>query len=352
MRQPILIIGQGLAGTAIAWRLWQCGIPFLIVDPNQSETCSKVAAGLITPITGMRLNLSWRIADLLPAAEHFYRDIEKQLGVGFYHSLPHSRLFKEPREIALWEKRRIDPAFIPWIDSESESESADEIADPALFHSELGGFRQQGSGWLDTLTYLEASRQFFEENTCCQQGLVNESDLDIRADTIIWHDAEFSHAILCRGWQQSASDLTPWLPFDAARGVMVDLEFESSILSRHIYNRGGWILPHSPDRWRAGSTYEFDFQRPLEDSLADLQKKLQALLRIPFTMTRPRAGVRPIIKGRQAVLGRHPANDRLLVFNGLGSKGAMKSPLLSRWLVDHLLDHQPLDEAIDIRSNL
>lgn len=61
-----LIIGQGLAGTALAWQLCQQGVPFILVDEHLPDSSSKVAAGLITPITGMRLNLGWRIAELIP----------------------------------------------------------------------------------------------------------------------------------------------------------------------------------------------------------------------------------------------------------------------------------------------
>jgi len=53
-----LILGQGLAGTAIAWRLWERGLPFLIVDRDEPVTSSKIAAGLLTPITGMRMSLN------------------------------------------------------------------------------------------------------------------------------------------------------------------------------------------------------------------------------------------------------------------------------------------------------
>jgi flavin-dependent dehydrogenase len=58
--ERILIVGQGLAGTALAWRLWERGVPFVVVDRDEAVTCSKIAAGLVTPITGMRLNLNWR----------------------------------------------------------------------------------------------------------------------------------------------------------------------------------------------------------------------------------------------------------------------------------------------------
>ncbi|MDP1589651.1 MAG: FAD-dependent oxidoreductase, partial [Prosthecobacter sp.] len=79
MSSRILIIGQGLAGTALAWRLWERGVPFLIVDRDEAVTCSKVAAGLITPITGMRLTVSWRYEVFYREALRFYRACGKRL---------------------------------------------------------------------------------------------------------------------------------------------------------------------------------------------------------------------------------------------------------------------------------
>ena len=60
MTPRILIIGGGLAGMALAWRLHERGVPFLIVDRDEPLTSSKVAAGLVAPITGLRLTLNWR----------------------------------------------------------------------------------------------------------------------------------------------------------------------------------------------------------------------------------------------------------------------------------------------------
>src|SRR5882757_4219331 len=99
-QSAILIAGQGLAGTALAWRLWERGVPFVIVDPNDEVTASKIAAGLVTPVTGQRLNLSWRIFELLPEALAFYDRVEKQLGAKFYHVGDCVRLLKDEREVA------------------------------------------------------------------------------------------------------------------------------------------------------------------------------------------------------------------------------------------------------------
>ena len=52
--QPLdfVIIGQGLAGTTLAWQLkWQ-GLRGVIVDRDDRTSASRVAAGLMTPATG------------------------------------------------------------------------------------------------------------------------------------------------------------------------------------------------------------------------------------------------------------------------------------------------------------
>ena len=63
-----IIVGQGLAGTTLAWCLLEAGMSVLVTDPEEEITSSKIAAGLITPITGQRLALSWQVETFLPAA--------------------------------------------------------------------------------------------------------------------------------------------------------------------------------------------------------------------------------------------------------------------------------------------
>lgn len=344
----VLIIGQGLAGTALAWHLWRRGIPFLIVDADEANTSSKVAAGLITPISGMRLNLGWRVAELIPAARAFYRELEEKLGCRFYHEVPHIRWFREQREVLLWEKRRMEPAYQPWFEQDSQQ------IDSPIFHNELGGFVQRGCGWLNTNAYLNASRQFFQGQQCWKVGRVDEQNLSVTNQQVSWQDESFSHVVFCQGWQAGKGHWFPDLRFNCARGVITSFRPLLPIPQRHIYNRNGWISPdgESDASWRAGSTYEFDFNRPPEASLPEIREKLQDLLKIDFELSAPRSAVRPIIRQRNAVLGTHPMHRHLAVFNGLGSKGAMKSPLLAEWLVAHLFDHQPLPTEVDVCTNL
>lgn len=344
-KPPILIVGGGLAGTAVAWRLWQRGVPFLLVDPDKPDTCSKIAAGLITPITGMRLNVSWRLAELLPVAQEFYSGLETSLGVKFHHSLPLVRLLKSERESTLWQSRRQEADVQPWLAPDPPAP----LVDASTLHAELGGFQQQHSGWLDTATYLRASREFFLSHGCWTQGEVQDADLHPTADEVRWRDTAFHTAVLCRGAdERSAARFFPWLQWDCARGVIARVEM--ALAETRIVNRGCWLLPRD-GAWRCGSTYEFDFTAPLESSVEKLRAKLQGLLKIPFEITTAQTGIRPILKRKQLTLGRHPAHPRIALFNGLGSKGALQAPFFSLQLVAHLLDDAPLDADLDLSSN-
>ncbi|HBA65740.1 MAG TPA: FAD-dependent oxidoreductase, partial [Methylococcaceae bacterium] len=49
-----LIVGQGLAGSLLAFELIQRNAQVMVVDDGR-ENASEVAAGLINPVTGIRL---------------------------------------------------------------------------------------------------------------------------------------------------------------------------------------------------------------------------------------------------------------------------------------------------------
>ncbi|MFZ4765729.1 MAG: NAD(P)/FAD-dependent oxidoreductase [Roseimicrobium sp.] len=340
-----LIVGGGLAGTALAWRFWQRGAEFVLVDAGLPVTCSKVAAGLVTPITGIRLNTSWRIAELLPEALAFYDEVASHLGVQFYHHVAQVRLFRNERDVQVWRQRQADPAIQRWL----EPCPPQPLVDAAAFHEEHGGFQQTGGGWLDTAGYLAASRDFFITKGCWLTDTVADGDIDHCEASVRWRGETYSSAILCRGAEERGSTrFFPWLQWDCARGVIAEIQAE--LTEHRIVNRNCWLLPRAGG-WRAGATYEFDFEASLAESAEALRQKLTSLLRAPFEIVSAQAGIRPILKRRQLVLGRHPAHSRICVFNGLGSKGALRAPFFSRMLVDHLLDGAALEESVDIAAN-
>lgn len=344
---PILIIGGGLAGTALAWRLHERGAPFLLVDRDAPLTTSKIAAGLVTPITGMRLTLSWRYATFQAEALRFYREKEALLGGVFFHETPVVRLLRSEKEVHRWHERRTQADVIPYIHP-----SAGPLVDEAVFAAPFGGFEQRPAGWLDTAAWLQASRDFFIRQGTWLTGEVAAEALQVNASSVSWEGGEYESAVLCTGWEAARHPWLDWAPFQSARGSILTLRTQLGSEQR-VISSGCWVVPRADGSARAGPTYEIPFSdphTPAPEALAGLETKLRTLLRVPYHILETQTAVRPIVRGREALLGRHPGRPRIAVLNGLGSKGVLRSPWLAHHLAQHLLDGTPLDPALDLAS--
>ena len=341
-----LIIGQGLAGTAMAWNLIEHGRRVLIVDRDEPVTSSKIAAGLLTPITGMRLSLSSGYEKQLVAAVSFYRRIENKLGARFLHAKRHVRLFKNEIEPGRWAVRQ--PEMKRFLTSRQRLVSAE------CFHNLRGGFEMKHGGYLDTAGYLKLSRQWFAQRGLIETTNVEHEDVKPDAHGVAWRGLRFREVIYCTGWEASKHPWFDWVPFQSARGTILRLKADVGEENRIIHH-GVWLLQHADGFLRAGSTYDTRFSSPNEVPAADLavldQRLRQALVK-PFEVQDVRAAVRPIIRDQTMILGRHPAHEHVLFFNGLASKGTLRAPWHAQLLTEHLVNGLSLPEAVDLRGNL
>ena len=98
----VIILGLGLAGSALAWRLHWAGQRILLIDRGESVTASRIAAGLITPITGRRMTRADDFDLLLNEAETFYRQVETTTGQQLLDKQPAVRFFLSDEERTLF----------------------------------------------------------------------------------------------------------------------------------------------------------------------------------------------------------------------------------------------------------
>lgn len=356
----ILIVGQGLAGTALAWRLWERGVSFLIVDRDEAVTCSKIAAGLVTPIAGMRLNLNWRFELQRDEAVAFYKAVEQRVGERIYFPLKQVRLFRDEAARDLFRRRMEDAEVarqvvrVDWGDG-----MTDRLLDEGQFKVKHGGFEQQGGGYLDTEVYLKASRRFFEEQGCWRVG-------EVRGDAVVdevgvgvrWEGEVFGSVIFCQGWEAVRHPWFDWVPFQSARGSIIQARASQLAGEERVVNSSGcWVLPRGDGEVRLGPTYEpeFDARFPHQgsaDKLALLRERLDGLVVGEVEWVEVKTAVRPIVKRAKLMVGRHPGHSRVGFFNGLGSKGALRAPWAARHLMEHWVDGKELEVEVDLRHNL
>ncbi len=361
-QRRFLIIGQGLAGTALAWRFWERGVAFVVVDREEPVTCSKIAAGLVTPVTGMRLNLNWRFAELREEAVSFYQRVEACLGRQVWFPLDQVRLFRDAAARDLFRRRLEDPAVARQVTLVDWGEAGEaRLLDPGQFRMPHGCFEQTGGGYLDTAVYLEQSRRFFSSVGRWRPGRVEAEDVRHEAGGgLRWAGEDWSGVFFCQGWEAARHPWFDWVPFDSARGSIVTAQavgWTGTPEPRVVNSSGCWLLPRGHGAYRLGPTYEPGFDpaeahEPSPGKLKGLREKVEALAVGPLAWASVATAVRPIVKSAKLLMGRHPRLDSVGFLNGLGSKGALRAPWAAARLVAHWLDGEPLEPEVDLRGNL
>ena len=110
-----LISGQGLAGSLLAWHLLQEGKKVVVVDEDLTYTSSKVASGMMHPITGRRIVLSWRADEFLPFARNTFKSIEKATGKQFFFDMPVFEIYHDHGNRNDWIARSAQDKFKDYL---------------------------------------------------------------------------------------------------------------------------------------------------------------------------------------------------------------------------------------------
>ncbi len=341
-----IVIGHGLAGAVLATTLRSRGQRVLVCDSDAPITSSKIAAGIVSPITGQRHTLSWRLADFWPTALAFYETHAS----AHWHRLPQLRLLTTPAEARIWAGRSTDPTITPWLLPPSAT-----ALDPLLFHPTHAPIAMQ-SARLDVAAWLAEQRTAAIHAHSWMSATVTPEQIaaDSAGPYLAIHGQHHRapHIILCQGHAAAHTPHFPWLQWRSAKGEILDLTCPTLTESR-IIHAGGWLLPLGQGRFRAGSTYTWQNldHQPTPAGAETIQQRLRSLVRPPLLITGHTAAIRPIIRESKALIGTHPSRPWLGMFNGLGSKGVLLAPWYAATLADHLLAHSPLPPDIDIAKN-
>ena len=324
MRADILIVGQGLAGTLLAWELERAEISFAIADAgNAGASASRVAAGIVNPITGRRLVKSWRIDALLPAARAAYRELEAALGATVWREMRVRRIFQDEREQRVCVEKTARGELAPF-------------AGPA----DDAGLWIEGAARVDVPALLDAAGARWRA-----QGRWRAGPVDFTTEL-----ARHELVVDCRGVAGARDPQWAAVPWEFSKGETLALAVDG-LAPDVIFNRGHWLLPVAPGVAWVGATHEPSVldATPIAAARATLESSASALLGArAFEVTGQFAGVRVNLPDKRPVAGRHPTIARLGVLNGLGAKGVLLAPALARQWVNHLTEGVPFEAEVDV----
>jgi glycine oxidase len=343
----VIILGQGLAGTALAWSLSWLGARVLILDRDAQFTSSKIAAGLITPITGQRLVTTWRYRDLWPYAMSFYRRVETETGSQFFRPVPMVRLFQSDSEAAGFRQRNAGTEFDGLVSEPSPR------VDPRWFRQEWSGFEMTGGGRIDVPAYLAATQRTFLSSGRFIAGEVQlPGDIVLADDTVRLPRFKLraKRLVFCQGIEAMQN---PWfrdVHFKPAKGEILTVHIPQLNETRVIH-RGVWLAPLGDGLFKVGATYDWTSldTQATPSGRDEIVRKLKEFLCLPFEVVTHTAAIRPIHLNQYPVMGLHPKCAQLGYFNGLGSKGSLHAPYFARQFAAFLVQGGKIDSDVDLQ---
>jgi glycine/D-amino acid oxidase-like deaminating enzyme len=350
-----LLVGHGIAGAVLGYELRRRGYRVLIYDEPRPDAASRVAAGLMNPVAGKRFALTWRAHDTLPYAVDFYRALGAELGETYLQEAPILKVFGSPDEQQQMLARAAQPQD-PWQGFVAEIDPRP-IEQPGLL-APHGGAWLRGGGHVRTEPLLAAlARQgraagWLREETFDWQALVAEP---AGGASYAPGGVRATQVVCCQGAAALACPHFHWLPLTPNRGAVLDVAVPGLSMAQ-VLNRGAYVVPGAAEeQFRVGATYRWSPFAPDaalgpagSDDERELAGRLAGLTALPFAVLGERRGVRPAVRDRRPLLGRHPRLPWLSLFGGFGSKGVSLAPRLAALLADYLAGAATLWPEADI----
>ena len=343
MQTDFLIIGQGLAGSLLAWELVKRNCKVVIID-NDLENASQVAAGLINPITGQRFVKSPEVDYLLPTAKKYYAELSAIFKQAFYIEKPMLRLFKNPSEIEAANKRLSQADYLDYLGQINTAPNCvSNISTP------FGFIEQIQTGYVLTKPLLACLKEFFIINQCYQKAIIDYQDIQV-IPVLRWRYITAQHIVFCEGYHAINNPWFSWLPFQLVKGEILTLR-HSMPISDNILNFGNWIIPLDKQLIRIGATFDRENINNIPTELAknNLIKSLQSIspLGTNNIVVNHLANVRPCTLDKQPFIGHHPLHPQLSIFNGFGAKGSLQIPWYSQQFAEALIKNAPVPSPIN-----
>lgn len=339
-----LIVGQNLSGSILALTLLRAGKTVHVLDAPALSACSRVAAGVYNPFNFRRMVNTWEAETLTPFAIQFYNTAAAELGVQFHHPRPIWRLLADTNERILWEKACAEREGL--------------FADPNILYDPLPGILHAphgigvvlDSGNLDAAAFIAAVKQLLISRNALTETVFDPQQLTIAPDGVSYAGRfKARQLVSCEGIRAMHNPLFSFLPLIPVKGQLLHLNIPGLHLES-VLSRGDYLLPVGNEQFVCGATYERDLDDEIntEEARDVLLDKLRKSLRAEITVTAQLSGVRPGVRDRRPLLGRHPQHPAIAIFNGMGSKAVLLAPWLATQLVAHLETDAPLPREANL----
>lgn len=343
MQADYLIIGQGICGTFLSWNLIKAGKSVIVIDEEKDFTASKIASGIINPVTGRRIVRTWMIDTLLPFAYDAYTELGNTLSINLVEQCDIIDFHPTKQMQDAFEERALD-------ETDYLTAAVNEKKWWGYFDFHFGAGIVAGSLLCDIQAMIAGWKAYLKKNDLLIESAFKWSDCVVSEDGVQYGDITANKIICCEGVAGIDNPFFNRLPYAANKGEVIIASIPG-LPRTHIYKQGISIVPWKEDLFWIGSNYEWKYEHtnPTEAFRQRTEEQLKRWLKLPYTLVDHWASERPANMERRPFVGLHPLYPNVGVFNGMGSKGCSLAPFFAHQFTEHLLHGTSLTPEADVK---
>lgn len=322
MKTDFLIIGQGIAGTLLSYRLLQAGYKVMVIDDGARNIASFTAGAVINPLGGRQWTPAPDAALFIPEAIACYRQLEMLLQKPLLQQVP----------MYIFDAEGHYPDL-------SACTTREKAALKDLFYTTGQVYCNKDVWLVDAAALLETWNTYLLERGALRIERYQAALAHIESDSIQYKDIKARKIIFCEGAAGAANPLLTGLPFTRNRGEALLLHIPE-LPGDAVYHRKLRLVPREEGLFWYGSNYQWQFDNlePDQGWKTNAIQELQQWLRPSFSVVDHIVAERPTTAGQVPLIGLHPHWPSVAVFNGLGTRGFSSGPFWAGELAQQLLD--------------
>jgi glycine oxidase len=337
-----LIVGSGIAGISFAEIALQNNKSLAVFD-DFSQSSSKIAGGIYNPVILKRFSEVWNAKAQIDYLNLFYPKIESRLKLQIDFKMSVIRKFFSVEEQNNWFIASDKSNLTPFLSNTISYKEYNGIQAPFGFGVVLH------TGYVDTQLLLSSYHDYLKKHHVFISDTFDYDQLMIEEDCIVYKDISARHIIFAEGFGMHDNPYFNYLPLDGTKGELLIIKAPELDVDC-ILNSSVFVMPLGNDLFKVGATYNWEdkSQNPTEAGKQELLDRIRELINCDFEIIDHFAGIRPTVKDRRPLVGTHQLYKRLHILNGLGTRGVMLGPCLSKDLFSHIENGTALDKNIDI----
>jgi len=314
----ILIIGQGLSGSWLSYYLQQLNIDCIVLDENKTNTASKVASGIINPVTGMRYVKTWMVDEAMPAAIKAYQEFD---------------CIEQKNILEIFQNSSAEAAFKKRINEQYNYVKMHSNNWNYVFNYNSSVGEINPCYLVDVNTFLQQQKI----KTISVEEKFDETFLKVENDKFFYKDIIADKIIFCDGISSSQNKYFKHLPFAPVKCEALIIECKN-FNRDYIFNNKYSIVPWKDDLFWVGASFERDFidEHPTTKFRIETSNWLNNFLKLPYKIIDHISNIRPANISRKPSFSFNLTYKNIGILNGMGSKGVLYTPYLAKQLATEI----------------